>query len=93
MSGDPDSSQHHRRWRPPGERPSYSTRNARLRPAGRGFGSLAVGGPSSRGGCKLCRLWRALTHGSRRVGRPGVLSSSCCNIVSPPPARGEIWWC
>ena len=27
------------------------------------------------------------------MGRPGFLPRSCSRLVSPLPARGEVWWC
>ncbi len=27
------------------------------------------------------------------MGRPRVVSPSCCGVVSQSPCRGELWWC
>ncbi len=27
------------------------------------------------------------------MGRPGVVPRGCCLLVTPTPARGELWWC
>ncbi len=27
------------------------------------------------------------------MGRPGLVSRGCRRLVSPVPARGELWWC